>query len=113
MGNMPKEAWYFVIVGLVLVLGLAIWMGRGIRIRKGSITVDAVREPQASGVSVAQKAHIEGSHVGDITGVSITGKGPMPGSKGTVEVLREGTVKNATVGDVTGVKQDEKAPDRR
>lgn len=113
MANMPSEAWYFVIAGLVIVLALAIWKGRGIRIRKGSITVDAVRETPATGISVAAGVRIEGSSVGDITGVSISGKAATPAAKVPVDVLRGGTVKDATVGDVTGVKQDEGTSDRR
>ena len=114
MANMPSEAWYAIIGGLVLVVLLAIWMGRGIKIKKDSITVEAAREVRATGVSVAAGARIEGSHVGDITGVSSSGK-PAAASAGKapVEVLRGGVVKDATIGDVTGVKQDDGASERR
>jgi|SRR5262249_12274457 len=112
MAHIPNEAWYVVIVGLLLVLILAIWKGRGIRIRKDSITVDAARETPATGVSVAAGARIKGASVGNITGVSASGKG-IPATKAPVDVLRGGVVKDSTVGDVTGIRQDEGKPDRR
>lgn len=113
MPNLPSEAWYLLIAGLVIVLVLAIWMGRGIRITKRSISVEAAREAPRTGINVARGAHIEGSDVGDITGVSLTGKGSVPATKTPVDVLGGAVVKDARLGDVAGVRQDEGKPGPR
>lgn len=105
---MPTEAWYVLIVCGAIVVALAIWKGRGIKIRKDSITVDAVREsgPKSAGVSVAAGAKITGSTVGDMTGQVVTGGGAAP-STTPVDVLRNATVSDARIGNVTGRKEDE------
>jgi hypothetical protein len=112
MTNMPNGAWYLLIAGLVVVLGLAIWFGRGIKIRKGAITVAPARHLARTGVNVATNARVEGSVIGDITGVSTTGAGEQQSSTMPVDVLTDGVVKGSRIGDVAGIRQDERTGGR-
>jgi hypothetical protein len=114
---MPNDqlVWIVLIVVAAGVVGLALWKGRGLSVRKNEAGFRLeVKEGQkaqpGSTVSVAKGARIEGSTVGHITGMATRGDDTTQPPTARVDVLEKGTVRNARVGDITGVKDQEKSP---
>ncbi|WP_429886358.1 hypothetical protein [Geoalkalibacter halelectricus] len=117
---MPQEPliWIILILAAALVIALALWKGRGLRVSKNregfSIEVeqagDAGEAENASGkdgkISVAREARIEESDAGDIAGVKTEDTLPLPTPP--VEVGTGLRVKKARVGDIVGVKQSDR-----
>jgi hypothetical protein len=110
--SMPVNVWYIVVVGAIVLVALALWLGRGLRIRKGAIIVDPARADATKSISVGAGAKITRSTTGDISGISVSGSGPVPAAgKASVDVLRGGDVRDARVGDISGIRQtDDKGP---
>ena len=104
---LPKDPafWIVVAVGIVIVVALAIWFGRGFEIGKWYIRVKPAEGKKATSVSVGEKLKMTGAKVGgDIAGIKKTG-GDV--AQQDVDVLRGGKLKDVDIsGDITGVKQE-------
>jgi hypothetical protein len=111
---MPADPtlWIVFLALSALVLGLAIWLGRGLRVRKTkeefslevkerAIESHTAEGPAKSAVTIAKGLEGESLTVGNVTGVESKG-GPTP----DVDVLSGAKLKNARIGDITGVRQD-------
>ena len=100
-----------IVVGIIILGCLALWLGRGLKIRKDkngiSLEIDAVKTEESSkhNISIGKDLKIEDSTVGDVAGI----KGEaVPDSKQDIDVLNGGKVKNSKLGDIVGVKKQSK-----
>lgn len=96
--------WIVVAVGVVIVVALAIWFGRGFEIGKWYIRVKQAEPKKGTTVSVGEKLKISGAKIGgDIAGIKKKGSDLSQ----DVDVLRGGEVKDTEIhGDITGFKQE-------
>ena|SRR5687767_11372707 len=110
------ELWMLFIVLCALVLGVALWLGRGLSVRrtKEEFSLEIKEHAAASpaqphdrghgSVSVAKGLDGEDLTIGNVTGVE--SGGPDSAASQDVDVLSGARLKNARVGDITGVRQD-------
>ena len=114
---MPQDptVWIVLIVAAALVLGLALWLGRGLRIRKDKrgFSFEAEKgqpEPASDNdVVVGRGLRIDKAKVGDITGIKSDGFDAMPSAKQkSIDVLSEGSISDTSTGDISGIKQQRK-----
>jgi hypothetical protein len=107
---LPKDPsfWIVVAVGVVIVVALAIFFGRGFEIGKWFIRVKAAEPKKGGAVSVGKNLEMSGGKVsGDIAGIKQGGRATPDVSSQNVDVLGGGKLKNVDIGgDITGVKQD-------
>jgi hypothetical protein len=96
--------WIVVAVGVVVVVALAIWFGRGFEIGKWYIRVKQAEPKKGTTVSVGEKLKMSGAKVvGDIAGIKKSGGDVSQ----DVDVLRGGELKDTEIhGDITGFKQE-------
>jgi hypothetical protein len=97
--------WIVVAVGVVVVVALAIWFGRGFEIGKWYIRVKQAEPKKGTTVSVGEKLKMGSVRVGgDIAGIKKSGGDVSQ----DVDVLRGAEVKDAEIGgDITGFKQED------
>ncbi len=114
---MPQDSlvWIVLIVAAALVIGLAVWKGRHLRLNRGqegfSIEVEhspdtpatSEKSGESGQISVAKGAQIEQTRVGDIAGIKTAGKPQSTGHD--IEVAAGTRIKNANVGDIVGMKE--------
>ena len=115
---MPNDptVWIVFFVAAALVIGLALWFGRGLKIRKDKegFSFEA-KEHQPDkmanqNISVAKNMEIERASIGDIAGIKSTDiDNAIPESKQNIDVLSGGKIKDAQIGDITGIKQEHKS----
>lgn len=103
---MPSEAWYLLIACGAIVVVVALWKGRGLKIQKDSISIDPTHDAPKAGISIANRAHIVNSDVGDVTGISVSGQNVTTTPEQKVDVLNAAKLSGAHVGKVTGVARD-------
>ena len=125
---MPQDSlvWIVLIVAVALVIGLAVWKGRGLRFKRGqegfSVEVEVEHLPDApptgetsskrGKISVANKARIEETRIGDIAGIKTAGKPQLIGYD--IDLAAGTRIKKADVGDIVGLKEfDPKSKDER
>lgn len=107
---MPSDPtlWVVFLALSAIVLALALWLGRGLSVRRSkdefSLEVkersrDVQPAVNRSTVSVARGLDAEGLAAGNVTGADA----PVTGD---VDVLSGAKLKNARLGDITGVRQD-------
>jgi hypothetical protein len=92
---MPASAWYVLIGAGLVVVVLALWKGRGLRVSKGKIEVD--RELQ---VQVAEGIELRDAKVKDVIGV----QGPAPVSG--VAVMNNAKISGGEVGNIVGYRAE-------
>lgn len=113
MWNNPT-IWIVLIVGAVLVVGLALWLGRGLVIRRdkeGFSIETKERQSQPPGdpsIRVAKGLEVERATIGDIAGIKSEDAGAVSESKQDIDVLSDSKVKDAKVGDIVGIKREGK-----
>lgn len=106
---MPDDAsvWITWIIAAATVVGLAIWLGRGLVFRKSgdevSLEIKAKPGPAESAassrVSVGEGLEVENAEVGNVTGIE------GEADDAPVEVLKGGKISGGSVvGDITGKK---------
>jgi hypothetical protein len=104
---LPKDPafWIVIAVGVVIIVALAIWFGRGFEIGKWYIRVKQAEPKKGTTVSVGEKIKMSGAKVGgDIAGIKKSGADV---SGQDVDVLRGGELKDTDIrGDITGIKQE-------
>jgi hypothetical protein len=119
---MPQDSlvWIVLIVAAALVIGLTVWKGRGLRLKRGqdgfSVRVEQSRDSIPNGettgeggrISVAEGARIERARVGDLAGIKSAGR--LKSTSQNIEVAAGARIKNAEVGDIVGVKQSTPPP---
>ena len=98
------------IVAVVLIIGLALWLGRGLIFRKGEdgITFEAKQKPGQTKVSVAEGLQAEKAEIGNVTGVEREGGTDTPQDQ-DIDVLKKATITESKFGDITGLKQSGKS----
>jgi hypothetical protein len=103
---LPKDPafWIVVAIGIVIVVALAIWFGRGLEIGKWYIRVKPAEAKKGTAISVGEKLKMTGAKVGgDVAGIK---KGGGDVSQ-DIDVLRGGELKDTDIhGDITGFKQE-------
>ena len=111
---MPSDPtlWMLFLVLCALVLGLTLWLGRGLSVRrtKDEFSLEVKERPAETSarppdvtrgtVTVAKGLEGEDLAVGDVTGVQSGGE-----ESRDVDVLSGAKLKHARVGDITGVRQ--------
>jgi hypothetical protein len=104
---LPKDLtfWMAVVVGLVVVVTIALALGRGFEVGKWFIRVKQRDPGKDRNVIVADKLKASDGKIGDITGIKQTGA-VRAGVDSDVVVLRGAQLRNVDVGDITGVQQD-------
>jgi hypothetical protein len=102
--NMPENAWYWIICLGAIVLLVAIWRGRGIKIRFGGREAE-LGAKQRTGITVGNDLTIKNSHVGHITGQTGTKDSVQ---EGPIEVLSGATIEGSVVGDISGIKVEKR-----
>jgi len=104
--KLPTELsfWIVVAIGVVILVALAIWRGRGFEIGKWYIRVKQAEPKKGTTVSVGEKLKMSGAKVGgDIAGIKKSGGDVSQ----DVDVLRDAEVKDTQIsGDITGFKQE-------
>ncbi len=111
---MPSDLtlWIIFVIVSALVIGLGVWLGRGLKIRKDKEGFSLeTQEAQAQAtneqsIRIADKLAIEGATVGDISGIKSEDIDTLSESKQNIEVLSEGKITDAHIGDITGIKQE-------
>ena len=94
--KLPTELsfWIVVAIGVVLVVAMAIWFGRGFEIGKWYIRVKQAEPKKGTTISVGEKLKMSGAKVGGDVSQDI-------------DVLRGAELKDTDVhGDITGFKQE-------
>lgn len=96
--------WVILIVVVAAVLGFAIVRRYSVVVRKGDseLRLERPDEGGSGAVNVANKATIQNSTVGNITGAQIAGGGTQPPK---VDVAGGAKISNSKVGDIVGVVQ--------
>lgn len=108
---MPTDSnvWIVLIIVAGLVTALAIWFGRGLRVKKKGEAIDVElqgdKTTRPPGIQVANNAKIEKSHIGDIAGVKIEGTGAGGPNPENVQVFNNSKLKDVEAGDVAGIKR--------
>jgi hypothetical protein len=105
-GNMSQETTIVIVIAVALVVGLAVWRGRGLRIRQragGGISLDVdpmLPEAPRTKAVVGARLEMAGGQAGNVAGVKLVGPS---GIGADADVLSNARLKNAVIGDITGV----------
>lgn len=115
---MPTDSnvWIVLIIVAGLVTALAIWFGRGLKVKKNKSGMEMElrgdQKPAPTGIQVANNAQIKGSTVGDIAGIKLEGATPPGAPTQPVRVFNESKLNNVEAGDIAGIKQTSPKPDQ-
>ena len=112
---MPKDLSFWILLVLVIggVVALALYLRRGLILRKDKkgfliqVEKDEPAPASESGIQVGKGARIEGSTVGDISGLKVEGSGDVDAHGQSINVFEDGKLKDAKVGDISGVKKSQ------
>jgi hypothetical protein len=105
--KLPTELsfWIVVAVGIVIVVALAIWFGRGFEIGKWYIRVKPAEAKKGTRVSFGEKMKMTGGEIGG-DAVAIKKKGGDVASQ-DIDAFREAELKNTKIhGDLSAFKQE-------
>ena len=104
--------WIGIAVVIGIIVGLAIWFGRGLKIKKGSdgysLEVEKNEPPDTStdNVKVAEGIELRDVEAGDIAGRKVS----SPEAAGTrpqnTEVASHAKIERTKLGDIVGIKQE-------
>lgn len=107
-----------IVMGIVILGSLALWLGRGMIIRKrpdGGIELKTeaknVDERDESSIDVGSDLEIDNAKVGDISGHKGTSADFDAKGKQNINVMKGGKIKGGEVGDISGIKQEKKDKD--
>jgi len=103
------QVWIIGIIAVAVVLIIALFLGRGLKFRKGqdgiSLELEKGSVPEqkdSDGVSVGEGLVIEkGARVGNIVGEEVP-VGEGGDSASSVEVMKDGTISGSEAGDIVG-----------
>jgi hypothetical protein len=107
-----SNVWLVLILVGGLVVAVALFLGRGLIVRKSreglSIEVEKHQlpvspAPPSQGIEVARGAQIERSTVGDISGVKLEGDAATEARD--LRVFQQGRLEGSQAGDISGVKK--------
>lgn len=108
---MSESVWITLIVVVGVVVLVALWLGRRLRISRdadGSVSLEAGDENSNQSdkpdIQVAQNLKSEGLSAGDIAGVKSTGNDSALKEVGDINVANNAELKDTQVGDIVGVK---------
>lgn len=108
---MSEPVWITLIVVVGIVVLVALWLGRRLRISRdadGSVSLEAGDEnsgrPAKPDIQVAQNLKSESLRAGDIAGVKSSGNDSPLEEVGDIDVANNAELKDAQVGDIVGVK---------
>jgi len=115
---MPNSVyvWIAAIVVLGLIVGLALWRGRGLRIKKGqegySLEVDKVQEPdtRTDNITVAEQAELTDVEAGDIAGRKVTSPDAVGDRTQNINVGNRAKIERTKMGDIAGIIQKGSPP---
>ncbi len=116
---MPDEPWLWalavVVVGAVVVVALIKGGAVEVSLDPPSLKFRRKAQKTRTRTSVLEKAEIENSEIGDVTGERLGENEAQTGEK-TVEVGKDLKVKGSKIGDITGVSvsgsSETKGPDK-
>jgi len=114
---MPNDpaVWVALLVVVALLIALALWLGRGLRISKDKdgflVEAKEYRSEKTvdQTISVAKDVEIERARVGDIAGIKGEEVSNISEAKQSIDVFSGGTLKDAQAGDIVGIKQEGKS----
>jgi hypothetical protein len=104
--------WIAAIVVLGLVVVLALWLGRGLKINKSkegySLEVEKNQPPdtRTDVIKVAEGLELKDAEAGDIAGRKATSPDAAGGRPQNIEVANRAKIERAKVGDIVGSKQE-------
>lgn len=113
---MPADSlvWIVAIAAAALVLSLAIWKGRGLRLRHRNTDLSLrpgesppnppTRQGKAR-ISVGERIVLDDVRAGDIAGIK--SQGPLISGPDEIDVARGARLHRADVGDIVGIRQGE------
>ena len=111
---MDFEIVLVVVIGVVILGSLALWLGRGMKIRKDkegfTLETEADQKKEAGGneISLGKGLEIEESAAGDIA--AIKGRSSESADMtNKIDVLEGGKIRKSEVGDIVGIKKDDKS----
>ena len=109
---MPEEpiVWIVLILGISFVIGLALWLGRGLNFhrKKNSISLELkeqVKQNANLNIRVANNVELADVFIEDISGIKSEDTGTVIDSGKNIDVLHGGKITKAKIGDITGIKQ--------
>jgi hypothetical protein len=109
---MSEPVMIVLIIVAGLIIGLAIWVGRGLVLRRNKKgLVFEVKEkrkeqqPKGENIKVAEELKLTDVTAGDIAGKVVEGGDSKATEANSIEVANKGNFKNAKLGDIVGVKQ--------
>lgn len=116
---MPPDSTVWIVLLVIggLVLILALWLGRGLKIRKenGGFSIEAREKPPEQmpeqKVSVGRDLRIQDARVGDVAGIKGDDVQDVPRGNQDIDVLSGGVIKDADVGDIAGIKRERPSPE--
>lgn len=107
-----------IVIGVVILGSLALWLGRGMRIRRGAdgglefdTEAKVPDDTDESTIDVGSNLEIEDAKVGDISGHKGASADFDANGKQNINVMKGGKIKGGEVGDITGIKQEKKDKD--
>src|SRR5262245_36232919 len=100
------------LVVAAVVFSLAIWIGRGVSVRKtkGSLSIEVKekredQQPKDQAIKVAEELHLTDVTAGDIAGEIVEGRNGGTSEVNSIEVAKKSTIKKSKIGDIVGSKQ--------
>ncbi len=111
---MSETVWITLIVVVGVVVIVALWLGRRLRLSRdadGGVSIEADEaggaESAQPGIKVGEDIEISGGEAGDIAGYKVSAGTESATETGSIEVARGAKIRNkARIGDIVGVKID-------
>lgn len=100
-----------VVIGVVILGGIALWFGRGMKIHGSkdgfSLETESGKPENTAqqNVSVGKNLEIDDAEVGGIAGVDVENPNLTADTNQNVDVLEGGKITRSSTGDIVGVKQ--------
>jgi hypothetical protein len=106
------NVWITIAVIVGVVVALALWLGRGLIIKKDkegySVQVEKNQAPdtRTDNIKVAEALDIKDAEAGDIAGRKVTSPDAVGDRAQNIDVANRAKIERAKVGDIVGIKQE-------
>jgi hypothetical protein len=110
------NVWIAIAVVTGVVVALAVWLGRGLIIKKDkegySVQVEKDLKPDSrtDTIRVAEALEIKDAEAGDIAGKKVTSPDAISDRAENIDVLSHGKIERTKLGDIVGIKQENRPP---
>lgn len=108
--------WIAIAVVIGVVVALALWFGRGLKIKKGSdgysleVERDQAPDTTTDNVKVAEAIELKDVEAGDIAGRKVTSSDAVGTRPQNTEVASHAKIERTKLGDIVGIKQEGPPP---